>query len=49
MQDVMEMSRVRHEDGKWVVEIMSAAIGRWIVQGVHNSRAAADADLKNWR
>lgn len=45
----LEMSRIRQVGNLWIVEIMSAAIGRWIVQGEHTTRQAAELDLKNWR
>lgn len=48
MAKVHEISRVRQEGNKWVVEILSAAIGRWIIQGVWGTRQAAESDRKNW-
>jgi hypothetical protein len=27
---------------------MSAAIGKWTIQGEHSTKAAAEADRKNW-
>ena len=44
---VTEMSRIRFDGRRWLVEIMSP-IGRWIVQGVHHTQASAEADRKNW-
>lgn len=44
-----ELARVRHVEGLWVVEVLSAAIGRWIVQGEHLTEEAAQADLRNWQ
>lgn len=32
----------------WVVEILSAATGTWICQGVHLTKFDAEEDLKNW-
>ena len=34
--------------GYWIVEVWSAAIGRWIVQGEHRTQAAALKDQQNW-
>lgn len=34
--------------GYWIVEVFSAIIGRWIVQGVHRTQEAALDDQKNW-
>lgn len=48
MATVKEISRVRFESGFWLVQILSAATGRWITQGEWRSKAAADADRKNW-
>jgi len=54
MANVHEISRVRQtvesakeRGGFWVVEILSPVSG-WIIQGVHKTKAAADADRKNW-
>lgn len=48
MSSIHEISRVRQVEGFYVVEILSAATGRWIIQGEHRSKQAADADRKNW-
>lgn len=45
--NVREMSRVRQDGRYWIVEILSPVSG-WIVQGEHLSRAAAEADRRNW-
>jgi hypothetical protein len=47
MNNVFELSRVRQIGRYWVVEILSPVSG-WIVQGEHLTRAAAEADRKNW-
>jgi hypothetical protein len=49
MQKVVEMSRVSQHKNMWCVEIFSAAIARWIVQGEFVTKRAALADLVNWR
>jgi hypothetical protein len=43
-----EPMRVRWETGFWVVELLSAATNRWIVQGEHLTKDAAEADRKSW-
>jgi paraquat-inducible protein B len=48
MASIIEISRTRQISNIWVVEIMSAAIGKWIVQGEHSTKAAAESDRKNW-
>lgn len=48
MAHIIEISRTRQINTIWVVEIMSAAIGKWIIQGEHSTKAAAEADRKNW-
>ena len=48
MTKIIEISRTRQINHIWVVEIMSAAIGKWIIQGEHSTKAAAEADRKNW-
>ena len=45
---VLELSRIRQIGNLWVVEILSAAIGKWIIQGVHPTKVAAEADRRNW-
>ena len=46
--NVRELSRVRLLNGYWVVEILSAATGRWIVQGEWHTQAEAERDRRNW-
>lgn len=48
MAQVHEISRVRQEGKYWVVEILSGATGRWICQGEHFTKEAAEQDRKNW-
>lgn len=48
MTNVCEISRVRQEGKFWVVEILSGATGRWIVQGEWTTKEAAESDRKNW-
>lgn len=49
MTTINEISKVEHINGFWCVLILSAATGRWIVQGEHRNEAAARRDLLNWR
>ena len=46
---VHEMSKVEQRGRYWVVLILSAAIGKWIVQGEWLTKQEAEADLINWR
>ncbi len=48
MTQVHELSRVRYYNGYWIVEILSAATGRWIIQGEWRCRETAEQDRKNW-
>lgn len=48
MTTIHEISRVRQDGHYWVVEILSAATGRWIVQGEWTTKQAAETDRKNW-
>lgn len=45
---IREISRVRQDGRFWVVEILSAATGRWICQGEWTTREAAERDRRNW-
>ncbi len=45
---VRELSRVRQAGRYWLVEILSAATGRWIIQGEWLTQSAAEQDRKNW-
>jgi hypothetical protein len=49
MTKITEMSKIEQVNGFWCVLILSAATGRWIVQGEHTNRDAALRDLRNWR
>ncbi len=46
--NIREISRVREYNGYWIVEILSGATGRWIVQGEWITKEAAELDRKNW-
>ena len=47
-----ELTRVRlttnddpdYRAGYWIVEVFSVPLGRWIVQGYHNTKEAAEKD-----
>ncbi len=43
-----EPMRVRWFNGFWVVELFSLATQRWIVQGEHLTKEAAETDRKSW-
>ncbi len=43
-----ELSKVAFYNGLWCVFILSAAMGRWIVQGEHRTRKAAEQDRSDW-
>jgi hypothetical protein len=45
---MIEPMRVRRFNGLWVVELLSAATNRWIIQGEHLTKEAAEADRKSW-
>jgi hypothetical protein len=45
---ISELTRIRQDGKYWVLEIYSVPTKRWIVQGEHLSREAAEADLKGW-
>lgn len=43
------LTRVRSLNGIWLVEVDSpVAASGWIIQGVHRTYAAAEADRKTW-
>lgn len=46
--DVKELSKVTFYNGFWCVFILSAATGKWIVQGEHRNREAAEQDRRDW-
>ena len=48
MATIHEISKVKNINSLWVVMILSAATGQWIVQGEWNTKAQAEADRKNW-
>ena len=46
---ISELTRIAFVNGFWTVQVLSPVAGiGWIVQGEHKSRAAAEADRKNW-
>lgn len=44
-----EPARVRSAEGLWVVEVLSAAVRRWVVMGEFLTEEDARADLRNWQ
>lgn len=48
-KNVLELSRIRKVQGLWVVQVLSAATGAWIVVSEWRTETEAKADLRNWR
>lgn len=48
MSNIREITKVEFVNGYWTVQILSAATGRWIIQGEWATEAEAQADRRNW-
>ena len=49
MSNVRELTKVERDGAFWVVKLLSAATGRWLVVGEHLSQEAALRNLRQWR
>lgn len=48
MSNLYEISKVENINNLWVVKILSAATGQWIVQGEWTTKQEAETDRQNW-
>jgi len=48
MTNIKELSKIENINGIWTVQILSAAIGQWIVQGEWTTKQEAETDRQNW-